>query len=103
MKKIINKKIYNTDTAEKIAEYSNMNNSSDFNYFSEILYKTKKGQFFLAGNGGANSKYAKHGGNESWESSDIILLTEDETINWLEKYDFVNEIEKYFPNFLEEG
>jgi len=103
MKKIIERKSYNTETAELIGSYENTNNSTDFNWCSEDLYRTKKGQLFIHGSGGANSKYAKTWGNSSWGSDNIILLSVNEAINWLEKHDLVEEIEKYFSNEIEIG
>ena len=49
------------------------------------MYKKKTGEFFIYGEGGANSKYAKKTGNTSWGSSDIISLTIEEAKKWFEK------------------
>lgn len=47
MKRIINKKVYNTETATLIAETTNGLSYSDFNCIKEDLYRTKKGQYFI--------------------------------------------------------
>jgi hypothetical protein len=58
MKKIICKKVYDTETAELVKKQT-------FGYFGdpagyeETLYKTPEGYYFLYVNGGAESKYAK--------------------------------------------
>ena len=49
MKKIIDGKIYNTETAEKIGFYCN--GESGFGRFHETLYKTQKGRYFTHGEG----------------------------------------------------
>ncbi len=38
MKKVINHKLYNTDTAELLGQYSFVNGYSDVNYLYEALY-----------------------------------------------------------------
>lgn len=55
MKKVINGKVYNTETAEEVASYS-FSNSNDFRYIREKLYRTKKGNWFLYGEGGPMTK-----------------------------------------------
>lgn len=58
MKKIICKKVYDTETAELVKKQT-------FGYFGdpagyeESLYKTPEGYYFLYVNGGAESKYVK--------------------------------------------
>ena len=84
MKKIINGKMYNTETANKLADYSYLY-PSDFNYFEETLYKKKTGEFFLYGKGNAASKYAVSEGANSWSSGwDIIPISESKARLWME-------------------
>lgn len=86
MKKIINKKMYNTDTAKFIEEYS-YSNPRDLNYFYEALYRKKTGEFFINGASGANGKYAERLDTNTWcGGEEIIPLTEKEAKEWLEKY-----------------
>lgn len=102
MKKVINGKVYNTETADLIAEYSNGYRYNDFNYLEETLYRTKKGQFFIAGEGGAISKYAKYTGDSSCYGKDIELLTCAEALTWCEDNDIdADIIAEYFE--VEEG
>lgn len=87
MKKIINGKLYNTETATLIAEYSNGLGSRDFKNISEGLYRTKSGAFFLAGEGGAMTKYArKCDSSYVCGGEDIIPVNEFEVKEWLENY-----------------
>ncbi len=104
MKAIIDGKRYNTETARVIANYSNGLGSSDFRNVSETLYRTNKGAFFLAGEGGAMTKYAEGNGNNTWGSEKIIVMTDDEALNWLEgKRIDPDVIEKEFPDLIEEA
>jgi len=52
MKKIINRKVYNTETAELIGEYWNGLSINDFHYVYEELYITKKGNYASSGSKG---------------------------------------------------
>lgn len=56
MKKIIDKKMYDTEKALLLAEYWNGLGGNDFRNISEHLYITNKGQFFLHCSGGALSE-----------------------------------------------
>ena len=87
MKKIINKKRYSTESAKKIAEWSSGGSMSDFRYASEELYRKKTGEFFLYGEGGAMSQWGKNNGDNtrSW-GEDIRPLTEEQAMDWVEKY-----------------
>lgn len=87
MKKIIDGKLYNTATATIIAEYWNGLGSSDFRNISEELYRTKKGKFFIAGNGGPMTKYSEScGDNSRCGGEKIIPLSESEAREWLEEH-----------------
>lgn len=86
MKKIVNRKVYDTETAREIYEWWNELSTRDFAYCCETLYCTKKGNYFLFGEGGSMSKYAKYiGANEVCGSRKIIPLTKEEVIKWGEK------------------
>ncbi len=96
MKKIINGKKYDTETAEVIGYWSNHLGSNDFNSLSETLYKKKTGEFFLYGEGGANTRYSKSNGNSSWGSSTIIPFAEREAMDWLEEHGDADRYEEVF-------
>lgn len=95
MKQIINGKTYNTETAELLGHWSNQL-YGDFGYCTENLYRTKKGAYFIAGNGGPLSKYAIPCGNMTRGGSEIIPLTETEAKRWMEKYGDADEYEAAF-------
>lgn len=105
MRRVIDGKMYDTDTADKIAEWDNGHNSKrDFHYCSEDLYKTKKGSWFLHGEGGAASKYAEScGQNETCEGKGIELLTAEEALEWLSGHGFADEAQEHFSDKIVEA
>lgn len=87
MKKIINNKMYNTETATHIESISYGRNRRDYSYYEESLYRKKTGEFFLYGSGGPASKYRKEVAPHSWESGEnIIPVTLEDAKSWCEMY-----------------
>lgn len=86
MKKIVNGKRYDTKTATEIASSWNGCSRSDFKFLLETLYKTDGGAWFLAGEGGALTKYAEvlEGGRSHCGGKDVVPLTPAEAKAWLE-------------------
>lgn len=56
VRKILEKR-YNLETAQYIGDNSSNLPHSDFRYFEETLYRQNTGEFFLAGEGGAMTRY----------------------------------------------
>lgn len=103
MKKIIDGKVYNTETATCIGEWANEYYRNDFKWESEELYKKKNGEFFLYGEGGPMSSYAESTGNRSWsEGSSISPLTSKEAYNWAMEKLSANEFEEIFGAMSED-
>ena len=87
MKKIINNKLYNTETATKIDSYSNRLGYNDFRHLSETLYQKKNGEFFLVGEGGPMTEYCTYYDDNSWGGgTDIIPLTYNKAKEWAQKH-----------------
>lgn len=82
MKKILNGKLYDTDTATEVGFYSNGYGVGDYLSFSESLYRKKTGEFFLYGTGGAGTKYCERYGNMRSGGDVIIPYTEEEAKEW---------------------
>ena len=101
MKKVIDGKVYNTETAEEIGHWHNGYSCGDFNNCEESLYVTKKGQYFLSGEGGAFSRYAIHHGNSSGGGSGLFVISEKEAREWAEEHLDADDVEEYFT--VEEG
>jgi len=79
MNKVINGHRFNTETAKMIASRDN-GLPGDLYWVSEALYRTKAGLYFIHGEGGAGSKYAKpasQGGDWTAAGEDIIPVSED--------------------------
>ena len=68
MKKSISRKVYNTETAELI-KTNNYGEFGDPAGYQESLYKTPKGDYFVYGIGGPDSKYP---------AEDITVVTPEE-------------------------
>ena len=102
MRNVIDGKVYDTETAEQIAS-TTYSKYGDLTYWSEELYRTQKGNWFLAGEGGALSKYARNvGQNEIEGGSAIIPLTRVKALSWLEVHTSGSEaIEKYFADVID--
>lgn len=96
MRKIINGKLYNTDTAEFVDEYT-YSYPSDFNYEYEKLYRKRTGEFFLYGEGGPASKYSVCTGQNEWSGGEkLIPLSDDEAREWLEENSDADTYLQYF-------
>ncbi len=86
MKKIINGKLYDTATATLIGsdQYSN---PGDFDYWCEILYRKKNGEYFLCGEGGARSQYSRQTGLNEWSGGETIIpMDVIEAKEWAESH-----------------
>ena len=88
MKKVIGGKLYDTRTADLIADCGGGNGRSDFRWFNEGLYKTKKGAFFLCGEGGPMTRWASSCSDGSRSSGEGITPLEPwEARSWCEHAD----------------
>lgn len=87
MKKIINGKVYDTDTAKKVASWYSSYARNDFHYYEEELYQKKTGEFFLYGEGNAASPYRRSCGQNEWCGSEKIMpMTFKEAQEWAEEH-----------------
>jgi len=104
MKKIIDGKRYDTETADEIAHYDNGYPDGEFKWYEETLYRTQKGKYFVFGEGGAMTGYSQpvgdngRGGGSGWR-----VLSHGEALSWLEKYGFTEEIETHFADSVEDA
>jgi hypothetical protein len=103
MKRIVNGKVYDTETAECVADWHNSFYGGDFQRCEESLYRTKKGAWFLAGEGGPMSKYARPVGNMTSGGEGLEPITPKEAQEWLEAKGFTAELEEYFSDQIEEA
>lgn len=101
MKRTINRKTYDTDTATRLGAWSAGVPVSDFAHYEEALFRTAKGNHFLHGFGGPMSPYAEHFGNESRSGAAIRPLTPEEALAWCEERELQEVIEKHFSGMVE--
>jgi hypothetical protein len=103
MKKIIEGRVYNTDTAELVGEWANTYNTGDFNFCIENLYRKKTGEFFIHGRGGAMSKYAVSAGSNTMSGSEQIKpISFEYAKQWAEEKLTADEYEKLFGEVVED-
>ncbi|WP_142965801.1 hypothetical protein [Enterococcus casseliflavus] len=102
MKKIIEGKLYNTETATLIAEYRK-GNRSDFYGIEEEVYITKKGQYFMYYWGGGCSKYREEVASRTYSDNEgIKLITGEEAKEFATKHLNVEDFIEIFGE-VEEG
>lgn len=102
MKKIINGKRYNTDTATLIGS-TGYGYPGDLEYWAEELYLKKTGEFFIYGEGGPMSKYSRRIGENEWSGGEEIRpLSLKEAQEWAENYLDADEYEKVFGKIEED-
>lgn len=104
MKRVINGKMYNTDTAEEVAAWDNGIYGRDFRTCEKRLFLTKKGQYFVAGSGGPMSEYAERCGSSTGGGSGIELLhSKKAAAKWCEDLGLTDVLEDHFSDCIEEG
>ena len=97
MKKIINGKKYDTETAVLIAEMDNGRSESDFNWVHEKMFLKKTGEFFLFGEGGAMTAYRRScDGNSYCGGEKLVPITTDEAKKFGEENMSAEAYEKTF-------
>lgn len=95
MKATINGRRYNTEAplTRKIAERSE-GYATDLHGYFEELFRTGHGSWFLAGSGGALTRY--HGER-------IIPISNQEARAWLEQADETDALEEHFLDQIEDA
>ena len=86
MRKILKNKVYDTDTANYIGQYSYKPEDRLYGY-DEELYRKRTGEYFMYCDGGPGSRYSREYGNNSREGIALIEpLTYDEAKEWAKEY-----------------
>ena len=97
MLRIINGNRYNTETAELLCDISQGDYSTnDFKHDDTYLYVTPKGSFFIAGSGGALSRWARSVGNGRTGGAGLEVIDKSDARELLEQYGTSEQTEKYF-------
>ncbi len=96
MKKYINGKIYDTETAASVGSWSNNLSHRDFGWCEETLYRKRTGEYFLFGEGGPASGYAERIDNMRGSGSRIQPMKFEEAREWAEEHLSAEEYEEIF-------
>ena len=103
MKKIINGKLYNTETAHLVGTWSN-EMDGDFSWTEESLYQKKTGEFFIYGQGGAHTRYAQNTDATHWgEGEAITLISYDDARQWAEEHLTADQYQEAFGEVTEDS
>jgi hypothetical protein len=104
MRNIINRKVYDTETAEWIYDTSNGSGVNDFGFERSALYRTTRGAWFLAGNGGPSSRFSRTLSDRSRiEGSGCIPLNPADAVAELERHNATEEIDRHLSTLVEEA
>lgn len=105
MKRIIDGKRYNTETATEVADVSPRGfYRGDFRYEDTRLYRTPKGRWFLAGEGGPMSRWSRSVGLNGYTSGEgIHVVDNDEARALLEQHGETEAIEEYFSSAVQDA
>lgn len=77
MKRVINHKTYNVDTAREIKVWVNKYMPGDFYYVEYTLMETPKGELFFWVYGGAGTRWARQESQACWTGAEWILTPEE--------------------------
>lgn len=104
MKKIIGGRRYDTATAKLVGEYET-GYIGDFDWVAEKLYLKATGEFFLAGKGGARTRWSTRTIDGYASGEGLLPLTLGEAREWAEEHLPVKEVENLFriPSDAETG
>ena len=85
MKAIINANVCNTETADVVCDVSAGWKGADADWQETTLYRTKKGSFFIVGEGGPRSIWTQRTGMTSSRGSGLRVLDLDEVRTLMER------------------
>ena len=102
MRQVVDGLLYDTETAEAIGECGSFGGDrSNFRWWDAVLYRTAKGRFFLAGEGGPMSRFADVEGRTMRSGTGIQPLDEDEALEFASSHLEGDVVEKYFAHMIE--
>lgn len=104
MNKVIRGKRYNTETAKLVGTWeANEPENSDF-WEKEELYQKRSSEFFLIGQGGAQTQYARFSmAGESKPGIELRPIEPEEASDWAEEHLTADEYEALFGPVAEDG
>jgi hypothetical protein len=103
MKRIIEGKLYNTETAAKLCELACDFSKGNFRWHDTALYQTRGGAFFLAGEGHAMSMWATRFDNMHGPGDGIRPVSAEEACHFLEQGNKIDILGRIFGPAPEAG
>ena len=104
MRRVIEGRIYDTETADCLHSYEAPHYCSDFHWFKEALYRTRKGAYFVSGEGNALSRWAEPCADGRGPGEGIRPLSPDEALAWMEDHGAdADDIAEAFSDKVEEA
>ena len=85
-KKIINGRMYNTDTTEVLGSWDNGYPRGDFSFEEQTLHKKKTGEYFVYASGGAQSNFGDCYGGHDCSGEKFIPKSVEQAQQWSEEY-----------------
>ena len=96
MKKVIKGAVCDTETATKIGSCDH-DITNRLCWWSETLYRTKSGKYFIYGEGGPGSRYARAEDDGRWKSGEQIdVISRKAAEEWAEEHLSGDEYEAAF-------
>ena len=101
MKQVINGKLYDTDKSKNIADWDDGKAERDYVTRMESLYVSSKGTYFLEIWEGFLPQ--NEGMTATVDAVYLKVVSQEDTMKWLEEKSFHYELIDYFSDKLEEG
>lgn len=104
MKKVINGKLYDTETAREVGSAQGGGQSfRDFHFWRETLYCKRTGEYFLHGEGGPLTQYAEWIDNHARTGGErIVPMDYNAAREWAEKNMDTDDYEEEFGEVAED-
>lgn len=103
MKKLIDKKLYDTEKADFVHSYIHHDEQFSNMECEDRLYITKKGNWFLVVEDIALDEWDQPGAGEPSNVEDLRALTATEAFAWLVEHEAFDTVKQYFPDEIEEA
>jgi hypothetical protein len=104
MKRVIEGVRFDTEKAVKVGENSSTLPVTDFSWWSAALYRTpRSGRYFLAGEGGPMTRFARSNGDTVGYGEKIIPMSRAEALEWAEHFLDPDTVENEFSDFIEDA
>ena len=96
MNRFIDGRRFDTERARPIAEWQNITDKTSFEYLKETLYRKKNREYFLHGEGHANTRYGNWQGNTGGWGEKIMPMSPGDARLWAESHLTADEYSEIF-------